>query len=389
MLTFSTYLLPNDPQSEQALMELLAAHREVVNATAKVCFELGMPPIKKLHEAFYHPARKQFPDVPSQVVIRAMHETIACYRSMKSNKKPATKPFVKKRLSIRLDKRLFSLTNERDVIRISTLDGRKEFRFYVYPRLKTMLDRLPMADPLVFVKNDRLMISLSFDVALPPQQPTSVLGVDIGIRRVAACSDGRLFIDREFNREKRKLRYLKRCLQAKGTKSARKHKRKIGRKEHSRNVNQTHLVANAILQTDANCIALENLKGIKAKKHKKQNKNAISQVPMYHLRRIITYKAMNAGKSVCLVSPAYTSQTDSASGIREGLRKGCRFYAVSGLVYDADLNAACNIARRSKLPFSKSGYAAILDGQGVVNRPIACQSLRKKSLASQRSFVGG
>ena len=389
MLSFSTPLLC-DPTSHQALMDLMEAHGKVVNAASKICFESGFPPIKELHQRFYHPARKRFPKVPSQVVIRAMHEAIACYRTMKSGGKPIRKPFEKKNLSIRLDKRLFSLTDRKDIIRITTLEGRMEFRLHLYPRLQAMLDRLPMADPLVFVRGGKLMISLTFDVAVPQKEPTTVLGVDLGMRRVAACSDGRLVIDREFNKQKRKLRYLKRQLQSRGTKSARKHLRKLKRKERNINRNQTHLIANAILRTDANCIALENLKGIKAKKHKKQNKNAISQVPMYDLRRIIEYKAKNAGKSVRLVSPAYTSQIDSVSGIREGLRKGCRFYAVSGRVYDADLNAASNIARRSKLPLSNGGLAVVLDGQGVVNRPIACQPPRKRGLASQRlSAVGG
>jgi len=204
-----------------------------------------------------------------------------------------------------------------------------------------------------------------------PQKETLCLGVDIGIRRVAACSDGRIIIDKKFNAEKRKLRYTKRCLQSKGTKSARKHLKKLKHKEKNKNKNQTHLVANEILKTKANTIALENLKGIKAKKHKKQNKNAIGQVPFFELRRILTYKAINMGKHICLVSPAYTSQIDNVSGIKEGIRKGCRFYAKSNLVYDADINAAINIARRSKLPISNGKF---LDGQGEVKRLIACKS---------------
>lgn len=387
MLSFSTPLLC-DPQSHQAFMDLVEAHRNVVNAAAKVCFENSLPPIKGLHQKFYHPARRQFPKVPSQVVIRAMHEAIACYKTMRTNGRPAKRPFEKNRLSIRLDKRLFSLTDQKDVLRITTLEGRMEFRLHLYPRLEAMLEHAPICDPLVFVRDGKLMINLTFDVGTQQREPTTVLGVDLGIRRVAACSDGRLFIDREFNKQKRKLRYLKRRLQSTGTKSAGKHRRKLLGKERNRNRNQTHLIANAILQTDATCIAIENLSGIKAKKHKFQNKNAISQVPMFDLRRIITYKAMHQGKTVRLVSPAYTSQIDSVSGVREGERKGCRFYAKSGLVYDADLNAASNIARRSKLPFSNGGNV-ILDGQGVVNRPIACQPSRKRGIASRRLSVVG
>jgi putative transposase len=307
------------------------------------------------------------------MVIRAEMESLASYKSIKSNKHKLTKPFEKRGLSVRLDKRLYSKTDDKAKIRITTKEKRKEFNIKLYPKLIELMDKYEYVDPFLFVKGGKLMIGLTFDnkEEVAKERPLC-LGVDLGIRRVASCSDGRLIIDREFNAKKRKLRYLKRRLQSKGTKSAKKHLTKVKHKERSRNKNQTHLVANEILRTSANIIALENLKGIKAKKHKKQNKNAISQVPIFDLRRILTYKAENMGKHVCLVSPSYTSQIDNISGIREGKRKGCRFYAKSGLVYDADINAAINIARRSKHPVSNGNF---LDGQGVVKRPIACKSL--------------
>ena len=102
------------------------------------------------------------------------------------------------------------------------------------------------------------------------------------------------------------------------------------------------------------------------------------------MRRILTYKAENIGKHVILVSPAYTSQTDSFSGLREGIRRGCRFYAKSGVVYDADLNAARNIGNRSKLPVS---YGNILDGQALVNVPNVCKTFALKATALQASIL--
>ena len=80
-----------------------------------------------------------------------------------------------------------------------------------------------------------------------------------------------------------------------------------------------------------------------------------------------SFKAGLVGKQVVVVSPKYTSQIDSVSGKREGIRQGIRFYAKNGLVYDSDINAAVNIAKRSKLPVS---YGNILDGQAIVIRPI-------------------
>lgn len=371
VITYNTEIFGN-PEGMRLIMDLMEEYCVVVNKASKLQFEKQLNSITTLHNGFYYVAREEHKGFPSQMVIRAEMESLASYKSIRSNKHKLTKPFEKKNLSIRLDKRLYSKTSDKTKIMITTRDKRKEFSIVLYPKLVELLDKYEYVDPLLFVRNDKLMIGLSFENKAEDAGKTLCLGVDLGIRRVAACSDGRLIIDKEFNADKRKLRYLKRCLQSKGTKSSRKHLKKLRNKERNKNKNQTHLVANEILRTNANIIVLENLKGIKAKKHKKQNKNAISQVPIFELRRVLTYKAENMGKHVCLVSPSHTSQIDNISSIKEGVRKGCRFYAKSGLVYDADINAAINIARRSKHPISNGNF---LDGQGEVKHPNAYKSL--------------
>ena len=85
-------------------------------------------------------------------------------------------------------------------------------------------------------------------------------------------------------------------------------------------------------------------------------------MPFFETRKVLTYKAKNIGKHICLVSPAYTSQIDSVSGIKEGTGKGIRFYVKNGLVYDADINVAINITQKSKHPISQGN---LLDGQGI------------------------
>lgn len=370
MITYNTELLTDNQEDLDSLKSLLENHLIVFNIASPLQFVEKKNSIVVLHSKVYHNIRKQFPNINSQVIIKAEQECLASYRIAKSNKHKLKKPVEKKNLSIRLDKRLYSFPTKSS-IKITTSSGKKHFKFKLYPKLVELLNKYKYADPLLYVNDNKIYISLPFDNKIEKQKSKLALGVDLGMRRVAACSDGRIIIDRKFNGDKRKLRHLKDSLKSKGTKSARRHLVKLRHKEHNKNKNQTHCVANKILQTNADVIVLENLKGIKAKKHKFQNKRAISQVPLFELRRILTYKAENMGKSVILVSPAYTSQIDSFSSIKEGVRRGCRFYAVSGIVYDADLNASRNIGNRSKLPVS---YGNILDGQALVNVPIVCKS---------------
>lgn len=358
-----------------SLKSILDMHSIVFNYASPLQFLEKKNSLVVLHSKVYKNIRKLYPDIPSQIIIKAEQECLSNYKTTKSNKHKLKSPIAKKNLSIRLDKRLYSVDkNNKYSIKITTICGRKSFNFVVYPKLKQLLDKYQYCDPLIYENNGKLFISFCFDNKPKDKQKQKLaLGVDIGIRRSVALSDGRIVIDRKFNEKKRKLRYLKDSLKSKRTKSARKHLIKLKHKEHNCNRNQIHLISNIVLKTDADTIVLENLKGIKKKKNKYQNKRSISQVPMFELRRIITYKAENMGKTVTLVRPSYTSQTDSVTGKIEGERRGCRFYSKNGLIYDADINASINIAKLSKLPVSQTNYLTY--GQVVVNQPNVCKSL--------------
>jgi len=357
-----------------SLKSILDMHSIVFNYASPLQFTEKKNSLIVLHSKVYGNIRKLYPNIPSQVVIKAEQECLASYKSTKSNKHKLKSPIVKKNLSMRLDKRLYSKDKkDKYSIKITTTNGRQSFKFVVYPRLKELMDKYQYCDPLIYENNGKLFISFCFqNKPKEAQKQKLALGVDIGIRRSVALSDGRIIIDRKFNGNKRKLRHLKDCLKSNGTKSARKHLNKLRHKEHNQNKNQTHLISNAVLKTDADTIVLENLKGIKKKKNKYQNKRSISQVPMFELRRIIMYKAENMGKTITLVRPSYTSQTDSVTRKIEGERRGCRFYSKNGLIYDADINASINIAKLSKLPVSQTHYLTY--GQVIVNSPIVCKS---------------
>ena len=369
MISYTTKLTGDT----DALKELLKAEKLVYNIASKEQFSEPKNSLVVLHSKVYHNVRKSNPEIPSQVIIKAEQEVLAGYRSIKSNKHKKNKPIEKTNLSMRLDKRLYSLPDKFS-IRITTLNKRQEYKFVVYPRLKELIEKYPFQDPLIYEDNGSIYICLSFENKQPQLKQKVALGVDLGIRRSAATSDGRLIIDKSFNERKRRLRHQKDQLKSKGTKSSRRKLRySLKQKERNQSKNQTHLIANSILKTEADTICLENLKSIKRKKNSYQNKHSISQVPLYELRRVITYKASNAGKSVVLVCPSYTSQRDNVSGKIEGVRRGCRFYSKNGLIYDADINAAINIAKVSKLPVSQT--TKLTYGQVSVNRPNVCKSL--------------
>ena len=119
---------------------------------------------------------------------------------------------------------------------------------------------------------------------------------------------------------------------------------------------------NALLRsTKADILVLEDLSKIKSKASKTKegftrtrHNSALSQVPFYKFKERLTHKAARVGRQVQTVSPAFTSQTDSRTNKRDGIRNGCIYLCSDGVILDADFNAAVNIAQKSNHPLSST-----------------------------------
>lgn len=359
------------PEEKERVIATLKAERDVFNFCSE---RYRTNSLMVLHNDCYKEFRKLRPEVPSQVVIKGEQECLASYAAIRSNKKKLNGPAIKKRLSLRLDKRIYSLKGTS--IKLTAIGGKPvKCSFIPYAKLQSLLEKHTIADPSIFERNGDIWLQLPFEVPETPLTATKALGVDLGIKRAASTSEGKIFIDRKYNAEKRQLRYLKRQLKSafdKGSKTAKKHLRKLSRKEVNKSKNQTHLLANSILKTDANVIVLEDLSKIKSKSKGKRFNNKFSQVPVRMLRDILTYKAQMVHKTIETVPPYDTSKIDHRNNRKTGVRKGCRYYCHDGTVLDADVNAAINIGLRSrtKLPVSCGNREVFaLDGQADVNRP--------------------
>lgn len=350
IITYNIKLEFQKQEDKDALTDLLLEHQKVWNHMSSYVFESGKIDKKLIHDKNYHNCRKLFPKCPSQVIIRAKDSVYATYKTIQSNKqlnslKEAAK---QNNLSIRLDKRIYTFLDG-DKIKLTTTGKRITAFYKPYTKFKKLFSKHSICDPLLFVRDNIIWLSVSFNVDAPTLIENSCIGVDLGIKRLATTSEGLSIIDRKFLKEKRKLRYLKRQLQSKikttFSNSAKKKLKMLSKKEHNKNKNQSHLIANKILNTKSNTIVMEDLSGIKQHHRGRKFNNKQSQVPYFELQRILSYKAPLHGKVVVTVNPAYTSQNDYR-GIKRGVRKGCRYYTADGNVFDADWNASINIANR-------------------------------------------
>ena len=361
-------------------LSLLAQARDAFNLCSSIVFDGKVPlSIASVHGACYDKVRQAIPSLPSQGVIRAQKSVLAALRSIRANKHHIEEAPQKKHLSMQLDKRLYSNLSKQGIkLESATRRKRELCEFILFPKVEELFDTCTFKDPTIFERDGRLFLSVPFEVPSLPCKDDTAVGVDLGMKRLFVTSEGNAFKDKEYLARRRRLRYLKRCLQSKGTHSAKRHLKKVSRKEHNVSRDMVERSTNVLLRsTKASDLVLEDLKRIKVNTSKsadgfkkKRHNSAFAQVPLYLFKERLTAKAPLYGRKVETVSPYMTSQTDSRTNKRDGLRKGCRYYCSDGKVLDADLNAAVNIALRSNHPISKvepiDGRLNFLHGQARV-----------------------
>ncbi|MEK6882845.1 MAG: transposase [Nanoarchaeota archaeon] len=354
--------------SKQRILDTLKANLDVWNICSKIYFEKPKGGLKHLHSKAYYHIREKRPEIPSQIIIKAEQDVISAYRSIKSNKQKLTENAIKKKLSIQLDKRIYKIRGQE--IQITSIGkGRTSAKIVFYPRLEEALKN-GHQDPKLFEKKGDLWLAFPCKTPEPILKDTLSIGVDVGIKRAVSTTEG-LFISRkDFNKKLGKFSFNKKKLQAKKTYSARNRLKKISKKHYNMSKNFTHNCVNKVLDTKADVIVIEWLRSLKSKSKGRYMNRRLSQWAYGEFRRILEYKAQILGKRVVTVNPAFTSQRDWRK-IPNGKRQGCRYHASDGIVFDADWNAAMNIAnlhtKVSQIPVS---HIKVLDGQAKVISPI-------------------
>lgn len=163
---------------------------------------------------------------------------------------------------------------------------------------------------------------------------------------------------------------MKGCLQRAGTRSAKRHLRRLANRERRFINDVNHCISKKIVNSKCDAIALEELNIGAMKMRKKRKKGTkfsrlLGSWSPTQLLSFIKYKAEMIGKSIILVNSHYTSQACSRCGdIRKANRKGKIFKCcVCSFSLHSDLNASRNIASLAKGKISRLG----------VNQPnVAC-----------------
>jgi putative transposase len=184
-------------------------------------------------------------------------------------------------------------------------------------------------------------------------EPVGFLGVDLGLATIAADNDGKRYSGKWLRSKRYAARMLRKKLQTKGTKSAKRLLNKRNRKEARFATDVNHQIAKKIVaeaKRTGRGIALEDLKGIRERVRLRRSQRATHHSWAFHqLGAFIAYKAQLAGVPVIYIDARYTSQECSRCHHidKKNRPDQATFKCTScGFAEHADVNAARNIAHR-------------------------------------------
>ena len=269
-----------------------------------------------------------------------------CRQAIEMIKRAKTKPVID-HCSIRYNFPR-SASFKDNILSISTIKGRVKVPFTVPDCYKEYFTWKICESLLRIDKRGRCFFLFTFSKEIDAKDSTKhkVLGIDLGVNNLAVTSDFQFYNSSKVKQIKRRFKYLRSVLQAKGTQSAKRLLKKIsGREQRFMAWTNHNISKNIISNFDGNKIVMENLKGIRKQRRGKRMNTMLSNWSFYQLQKFIQYKAERQGIEVVRVKPFMTSQICHKCGQVGSRLFGCFSCSHCGLInYSADLNAARNLA---------------------------------------------
>lgn len=310
----------------------------------------------KLNKLTYKKIKKLYPNLPTGLIQTARDVASESIKREKCKRPIKVKEFS----SVRLDKRNLRVDLKHHLISISSINKRKKITFQTHKIVEKYKNWSAIAGTLCY-KQKQLYLNLVVEKENPQINLGSInikkniLGIDRGINNILVCSNNMFYNSKNLKEIKGKYQYLKKVLQKKGTKSAKRHLKKISRKE-TRFVSDTnHRLSKWITNSDFKVFVLEDLKDMKHKKNGRRFNKKLGSWSFRQFETFLKYKCEEKKKLVISINPKYTSQTCSkCNNIKKANRKGNNFKCLKcGYELHADLNASKNIAELGKSIFSR------------------------------------
>jgi IS605 OrfB family transposase len=354
------------------------------NAVCAVGWDQQITDGVKLHHATYYPLKAAYPALVSDLLVQARMKATEAVKSAIALQKKGRRVRMpcSNACPPRYNRHTYTVDWESQTVRMSTTSGRQTIRFNL-PDYSAKYARYPVDTADLIARDGRWWLHVVVTVPAPDVAPTDqAIGVDLGIVRPAVTSNNHFLGKRAWKAIEGRLFHLKRKLQQKGTRSAKRHLRRLRRKQTRFRRDCDHVLSKQIVASvePGATIVLENLTDIRKRtkiRRKTHTSRRVHSWSFAQLKGFIGYKAEERGCTVVAVDPRHTSQMCSCCGqsARTNRRSRGRFVCRScGFELHADLNASRNIAAKYH------ASVATRDTGGLsVNQPIVSNLTLRRS----------
>lgn len=214
---------------------------------------------------------------------------------------------------------------------------------------------LKILSATISTKNKKWFVSVQVEVPERESFPSKneVVGIDLGIKNLATCSDGSVYENPKAlkkNLKRLKLKQKQLSKKKKGSKNYEKSKQKLAKLHyHIANIRKDclHKTTSKII-SENQVIVLEDLK-VSSMMKNHCLAQAISDIGLYEFRRQIEYKAKWSGKKVIFADTFYpSSKLCSCCGWKNSdLKLTDRIFEckICNLKIERDLNASLNLEK--------------------------------------------
>ncbi|MFG3343287.1 RNA-guided endonuclease InsQ/TnpB family protein [Glycomyces sp. NPDC048151] len=363
-------LLP-DADANAALAATLRVCNDAANRLSELASRGDEPPTRaNLQRLAYQDLKSRgLSAQPALHVIRKVADAYSALRATlragnlgkpgsKRRRKAESKPVVfRSDAAQAFDDRCLSWQVNAGTVSIWTVHGRlKGIRFAGGPdQVKTLREHRKGETDLVHRDGEFYLIATCEVPEAELIDPVGFIGVDLGIVNIATTSTGIRLAGRGLNRHRKRQVELRRRLQTKQTKAAKRLLKLRSRRERRHAANTNHVIAKRIVteaQRTGRGIALEDLRGIRDRvRLRKPQRVTLHSWAFGQLGAFIDYKARRAGVPVVFVDSAYTSQECAQCHHidKRNRPNQAEFRCRScGVVAHADRNASRNIAARGE-----------------------------------------
>lgn len=332
--------------SAEQILPTAVAYTEAFNYICEVGWKANTYNPITLHEKTYKNTREKY-QLPAQLAISARSKAKEALKAVWALAKKGKKISCPNSTlsSIRYDARSFSVWFEKKQVSLSTLNGRVKAGFSIPKCFDGYLSWTRKSAELL-IREGSVFLNIVFEKEIediPQNIPDRVIGIDRGINRVAVTSENK-FYGKIVKGKIKKQKELRRKLQKCGSKSAKRHLKKLKLKENRYRRDVNHCISKAIINAAPknSILVLEDLTHMRETAGSKE----VHNWSFYQLEEFLRYKAEVKGIQVDYVDARYTSRKCSRCGhtCKENRKSQPQFECVKcGFQLDADLNAARNI----------------------------------------------